>query len=230
MKEKIKELMLKAIEHPRPEIIQRYMLPVWNQPFFYKIDMARALTISYNPTDKGARTNYPHLVEEYKRNGSIGTERVYDLLYNFKKEEYWRRRYDLIFAQMDIDSEEIAHMDASFFPYESLDLCRAYAMIDDSKQYLTDCIELLGEQLEYIFIDGKKNKDILLLLCRDYDLIDVTSMPVNSKKTEYELLIYKHKQRNTFLIYYGCQLYGATSPSDECVLRIAKYIEEKTAL
>ncbi|MDE5602082.1 MAG: hypothetical protein K2J16_06255, partial [Clostridia bacterium] len=63
---KIKELMMQAIEYPRPAQIEQFCLPIWNQPFFYKIDKAQALTISYNPTDNGAKTNYPEQVKRYK--------------------------------------------------------------------------------------------------------------------------------------------------------------------
>ena len=226
MNNEIKKLMCEAIEYPRPEAIKPYMLPVWNQPFFYKIDRARALTLSYNPTDKGARTNYPHIVAEYKQSGAIETERIYDILYNFKKEDYWRRNYDLIFRELGFQSDEIAHMDVSFFPYESLELCKEYSHLDNSKKFLLNCIDLLKGQLKFIFIDGKKNKDILFFLRKDYRLCQSAKLPINGKNQEYELLIFKHKKLNSFLIYYGCFLYGATTPRTDCVLRIAQFIKQ----
>lgn len=226
MKEKVKQLMFDAIEHPRPEIIKPYLLSVWNQPFFYKIDQAQALTVSYNPTDKGARTNYPEMIEEYKRNGRIETDRIYNTLYNFKKEEYWRRNYDIIFSELGINIDNIAHMDVSFFPYSTLDLCKEYSPVDDTKKYLLSCIDILKEQLKYIFVDGKRNRDIIYLLCKDYKLYKATKMPVNGSNREYELLIFKHNNLNTYLIYYGCFLYGATTPKKECVLEIARYIRD----
>ena len=225
MKEKIKQLMLSAIEYPRPEIIKPHLLPVWNQPFFYKIDQAQALTISYNPTDKGAKTNYPHLTEEYKKNGFIETEKLYNTLYNFKKEEYWRRNYDIIFSELGICSDNIAHMDVSFFPYSTLDLCKAYSHIDNSQKFLLECIDILKDQLKFILVDGKRNQDIIPLLCQNYDRHKTTKLPVNGNNKEYELSIYKHKIQNTYLIYYGCFLYGATAPKKECVLNIARYIK-----
>lgn len=226
MKEKIKQLMLEAIEYPRPEAIKPHLLPVWNQPFFYKIDQAQALTISYNPTDKGAKTNYPHLIEEYKNNGYIEPNMIYDTLYNFKKEEYWRKNYDIIFNELGIDLSNIAHMDVSFFPYSTLDLCKTYSFLDHSKKYLLDCIDLLKEQLKFILIDGKRNKEILYLLCNDYTLHCSTKLPVNSSNRTFELSIFKHKTHNTYLIYYGCFLYGATTPKKECVLDIARFIKD----
>lgn len=45
------KLMIKAIEEKRDEKIVAACLDIWNQPFFYKIDKAKALTISYAPTD-----------------------------------------------------------------------------------------------------------------------------------------------------------------------------------
>ena len=36
----IKELMMKAIEEPRPKEVVPYCSPIWNQPFFYQIDKA----------------------------------------------------------------------------------------------------------------------------------------------------------------------------------------------
>lgn len=225
MKEKIKQLMIDAIKYPRPEIIKPLLLPVWNQPFFYKIDQAQALTISYNPTDKGAKTNYPQMIEEYKKNGTIEADRIYNTLYNFKKEEYWRRNYDIIFSELGIDVDNIAHMDVSFFPYSTLDLCKKYSRFDDSKKYLLKCIDILKDQLKFIFVDGKRNRDIIYLLCKDYKLYKSTELPVNGSKREYELLIFKHNTFDCYLIYYGCFLYGATTPKKECVLDIARYIK-----
>lgn len=228
MNQRIKQLMLEAIEYQRPQIIAPFMLPIWNQPFFYKIDKAEALTISYNPTDKGAKNNYPQLVEEYKRKGHIESERIFDLLYNFKKEIYWRRTYDIIFTELGIETDKIAHMDVSSYPYKSLSICKEFYNIDESKKYLLQCINLLKDQLKYIFIDGKNNKSILSLLCNQFELKKIDFLPVNNKKCNFELLIFKHRDRDLYMIYYGCQLYGATSPSDVHVKKIANFIKENT--
>lgn len=215
--------MLQAIQYPRPEIIQRVCSPVWNQPFFYKIDKAKALTISYNPTDKGAKTNYPEQVARYIRQGSLPAEEIYDILYNFKKEYYWRKYYDILFEALGIPDENVAHMDVSCFPYEKLEKKFRFATCDDTVKFLLKTIELLSSNLEYIFIDGAKNRDILSLLKKDYVFVSSESIPINSGKP-HNLLIYKHKSLNIKLIYYGCFLYGQTCPSEYHVNKLAEYI------
>ncbi|MBR7181177.1 MAG: hypothetical protein IKD28_00135, partial [Clostridia bacterium] len=119
-------------------------------------------------------------------------------------------------------------MDISFFPYKTLELCKEFRPFDDSKKHLFRCIELLKEQLKFIFIDGKKNREIIFLLCKDYQLHRATKLPVNGNGREYELLIFKHNTLNTYLIYFGCFLYGATTPRTDCMLNIARYIKENT--
>lgn len=230
MSNKIKDLMYKAIEHKRPAQIENRCLEIWNQPFFYQIDKAKVLTISYNPTDKGARTNYPHWIVRYKKEGHIPTEQIYDLLYNFKMENNWRKNYNLIFKSLGFSVEEISHMDVSFFPYKTLDDYKECEYLDDTKQYLLSCIDLLKDQLKIIFVDGKKNRDILWHLKKDFSLYKSTKLPVNSSGVLYDLLIYKHNERNQYLIYYGCFLYGPTRPSSECVSKISDFIKDCVTL
>lgn len=228
MNETIKRLMLQAIEEKRPEVISSVCLPIWNQPFFYKIDKAKVLTISYNPTDKGARTNYPYLIDEYLKNG-LSSEKIFETLYTFKKENQWRKNYDLIFGCLGFDvNEEIAHMDVSFFPYSSFDNYMLYQQIDTTHTYLLNTIELLGSQLKYIFIDGARNRGILDKLSHNFILHKRLKARNNNNSKKYDLLIYKHKDRDLFMVYYGCFLYGSTCSSTECVREIAKLIQENT--
>lgn len=227
MNQEIKDLMIQAIEEQRPNEILPYLLPIWNQPFFYKIDKAKALTISYNPTDKGARLNYPNLLKRYNSGENLTSEEIFNTLYTFEKENYWRKNYDLIFGTLGIDTNnEISHMDVSFFPYKTLQNCLEYSYIDSTKKYLLKTIDLLGEQLKYIFVDGAKNKGILNFLISDFNLYKKLKARKNKSPKKFDLLIYKHKSRNLFLIYYGCFLYGSTCPSKECVKNIARLIKE----
>lgn len=229
MHNQIKELMLEAIQYPRPENIRKVCSPVWNQPFFYKIDKARAITISYNPTDKGARTNYPKQVAQYISNGFLPAEEIFDILYNFKKEYDWRKNYDIIFDILGIPSESIAHMDASFFPYKTFNDFQANKKIDDTYKFLFKTIELLLNQLDYIFIDGAKNKYILNYLIRNCKLIDSTVMSLNSG-SKYALSIYKHNGSQTKIVYYGCSLFGRTFPSKHSIKEIANHIKAVVSL
>lgn len=117
MNEELKELMVKAIKEERPIEIRHLCREVWNQPFFFKIDKAKVITISYAPTDKGAATNYLSIYDKYKKDKStLSPEQIYDLLNNFKKEIYWRKKYDRIFTSLGILEDEIAHIDMSCFP------------------------------------------------------------------------------------------------------------------
>lgn len=225
----IKELMLQAIEEKRPEAISSCCLHVWNQPFFYKIDKAKVLTVSYNPTDRGAITNYPYLVQQYINQG-LSSETIFETLYNFKKEYQWRKFYDLIFGYMGFDVDnDIAHMDVSFFPYKHLIYCLQFSPIDNTKQYLLKTIDLLDTQLKFIFVDGAKNRSIINILSADFELHKRLSARKNKNPKVYDLLIYRHRTKDLYLVYYGCQLYGSTCPSEECVKYIAKLIDENTA-
>lgn len=229
MNQKIKDLMIQAIQEPRPYEILSHLLPVWNQPFFYKIDKAKVLTISYNPTDKGARDNYPNLINRYKNGESISSEQIFETLYNFKKESYWRKFYDLIFGTLGFDiNDEISHMDTSSFPYETFQDYLDYSYLDNSKRYLIQTIDLLGDQLKFIFIDGARNKNILNLLMSDFYLHKKLKARKNKSPKEFDLLIYKHKNKNQYLIYFGSFLYGNTCPSRDCVENIANLIKENT--
>ena len=185
------------------------------------------MTISYNPTDTGARRNYPDLLEEYNNGKSLSATSIYEILYDFKKETYWRDNYDLLFEQVGIESDFIAHMDMSFFPYKSFRDYLNNKSIDDSYKFLLKVIEMLGNQIEYIFVDGAKNFDIIALLKKDYVLIDSTVLPINKGKP-HKLLIYKHKALQTKLIYYGCFLYGQACPKRVYVEKLGKYIKEHT--
>ncbi len=182
------------------------------------------MTISYNPTDKGARTNYPDLIERYIRDGNITAEEIFDLLYNFKKENYWRKYFDLLFNTLGISNENIAHMDMSFYPYRTFNDYLNHKNIDDTYKFLKQVVEMLSGQLEYIFIDGANNKDIVDIFVKDYSIINKTSLPINSGK-EHLLYIYKHHTRNTWLIYYACFLYGQTRPSEYYVKKLADHIK-----
>lgn len=225
----IEQLMREAIEYDRPEIIKPVLLPIWNQPFFYKLDNAKVLTLSYNPTDKGAKTNYPYYVTEYKKNGELETDTILDILYNFKKEDYWRKYYDEIFGILGFNENEIAHMDVSFFPYKTLEDYKQYEFLDDTYKYLLKTIALLDGQLKYIFVDGAKNRNIVGKIIRnEFDLINETALSVNKNNKKYVLSIYKHKVKDLYTIYYGCFLYGSTCPSKTQVDIIAQHIKQVT--
>lgn len=221
--DEIKKLMMEAIEYPRPKQIENFCSPIWNQPFFYKIDMAQALTISYNPTDKGARTNYPAQVAKYQAQGHLPTEEIYEILYNFKKENYWRKNYDIIFNTLGVDNQNVAHMDISFFPYSDFQYFLKNVDVDDTREFLYKAIDLLSDQLKYILVDGAKNKKILQYLIGDYNLIKVDSRPINGG-APHELRIYRHKTKDITLIYYACFLYGQTCPKKTEVKKLAEYI------
>lgn len=224
--EPLKELMLEAIRHERPQEIQKVCLEIWNQPFFYKIDKAQALTISYNPTDKGARENYKELLNRYKHgelSSQIDAPQIYDILYNFKIEPSWRKYYNLILETLGIKVENIAHMDSSIFPYKTFSDYLTYKTKDNTSCYLLDAIELLGDRLKYILIDGEKNESVLDYFMPDYTLIHQTQLPINKGKS-HDLRIYQSKHSNTKLIYYKCFLYGQTCPSNEYVEKMAEYI------
>lgn len=227
MNNEIKNLLIEAINYPRPPKIQEVCLPIWNQPFFYKIDKAHALTISYNPTDKGAKTNYPDLLSRYARNKFGSAEEIFDLLYNFKKETCWRKYYDLLLGTLGISSEHIAHMDVSFFPYKTFSDYLNNKSKDDSYRFLQKAIELLSDNLQYILIDGARNEGIVKLFEKDYMLANRAYLPINSGKS-HELKIYRHKTLPTKLIYYKCFLFGQTCPSEDCVINLAEFI--KTAV
>lgn len=220
----IENLMRLAIEYPRPESIKQYCLDIWNQPFFFKIDKAKVLTISYNPTDKGAKKNYCNYIEEYKKTGKLDTDTIIDMLYSFNTEKTnWRNMYNTIFPLLNFQIDEVAHMDISFFPYKKPDYY--YESIDDSNKFLLKTMELLKDQLRIIFIDGKNNKSIIPRIMQDneWELVDETAIAVNKRNKEYKLLIYK--RNSIYLIYYGCFLYGGTCPSYEQARKIADHIK-----
>lgn len=230
MQSEIKKLMINAIKEERPDAIKKVCREVWNQPFFFKIDKAKCLTLSYAPTDKGAATNYFNIYEKYKQNNDFLTaEQIYDLLYNFKKEVYWRSKFDRIFSQLGIDEKEIAHLDMSSFPYDK-DIYRVqYSYLDKTYKYPIAVIDLLNDQLEYILIDGKDNKEVInKFFVDDYTLYRSTKLEVNRSGRMSELSIYKHRERKTVLIYFGTFLYGATCVSLKCVDEIAAFIRSNS--
>lgn len=225
----IKELMMKAIEEPRPKEVVPYCSPIWNQPFFYQIDKAKALTISYAPTDRGARLNYPYKYRRFiEDNNYMTTEEIYDLLYSFEKESKWRNIFDKIFTSIGIWNYEIAHMDMSSFAYTK-DIYRKQFMdngVDRSYRYPLQAVDLLSDQLQYILIDGKDNRKILdRYFIKDYDLINSTSLVVNRSGKKADLLVYRHKSKKIKLIYFGTFLYGLACVSKECVEGIIDFIK-----
>lgn len=224
--DELHKLMINAIEEKRDEKIEDVCLDIWNQPFFYKIDKSKALTISYAPTDKGARTNYPHLLKRYREN-PLSSEEIFNLLYDFMPEPHWRRNYNIIFKELGIKGDMIAHMDMSSFPFLDDRYRQIYRGLDSSYKYPLEAVALLSDQIEYILIDGKDNKEIFdKYFSEDYDLYDTVNLPINKSERLYELSIYKHKTKNITLIYYGCFLWGETRPNKEYVLNLAKYIKE----
>lgn len=116
-------------------------------------------------------------------------------------------------------------MDVSFFPYRTFKDYLNNKEIDDTYQFLLQTIKILSDNLEYILIDGARNKDIVNFFMQDYVLVDYTMLPINSNKS-HRLYIYKHKTQSTFLIYYECFLYGLTCPSEHYVEKLAKYIKQ----
>jgi hypothetical protein len=223
---KIHDLMIRAIEEKRPNEIEEFCLPIWNQPFFYKLDKARVLTISYSPTDRGAKTNYPSLVEEHKVN-PLSSEKIFEVLYDFIPEPHFRGNYNKIFSELNVNPSEIAHMDISSFPFNKDGTRQKLRNIDKSYKYTLEAIDLLSDQLEYILIDGKDNKEIIEKhFSKDYILHNETSMAINKSNRPYKLSIYKHKIKNTTLIYYGCFLWGNTRPNKEYLQKIVEYIKK----
>ena len=227
--EEIKRLMYEAIEEPRPAPIEERCRKIWNQPFFYKIDQAKALTISYNPTDKGARTNYPDLLNKYIREGGLPTEIIFDTLYNFIPEPHFRKNYNCIFGELGINPAEIAHMDFSSYPYNDLADFQALKYLDRSSRYMLECVDLLSDQLQFVLIDGKKNQGILQYFINDYNLVHHTKLPINNSQRLYDLLIFKHNERNTILIYYGSFLWGESRPNKNCIVQLAAHIKSQVA-
>ena len=222
----IYNLMINAIEEKRPAEIESVCLPIWNQPFFYKIDKAKALTISLSPTDTGAKKNYKHALKRFIEN-QLSSSEIYDILYNFKKEKDWRRPYDMILNNLGLNDDEIAHMDFSFFPYKDDKYLRQYSKIDNTHTYLLETIKLLSNQLRYIFIDGKKNEDFIKKhLVNSFYLINKSEHQVNKGVRKYKLLIYKHKTMNLHLIFYGHFLGRSGRPSNNQIAKISEYIKK----
>lgn len=224
----IKEIMLKAIAEPRPNAIVPFCRPVWNQPFFFQLDCAKAITISYAPTDKGARTNYADIYNRYRENKeSLSAEDIYNILYDFKKERYWRNKYDRIFASLGIACKEIAHMDMSSFPYDKDIYRKQFIAIDNTYRYTLQTISLLSDQLQYILVDGKDNKKIIDdYFAKDYVWVKQTKLVVNNSNRKSDLIVYRHKTKNIKLIYFGTFLYGATCVSDRCIDELIRFVND----
>lgn len=226
IKNEIKELMIKAIKEERPVEIQHVCRKIWNQPFFFKIDKAKCITISYAPTDKGATKNYANIYEKYKHNkNSVTVEQIFHILYHFKKEVYWRKNYDIIFSTLNVKDDEIAHLDMSCFPYDKDKYRIQFSHLDITYQYPLNAINLIDNQLRYIFIDGKDNKEVITkFFLNDYVFLKSTKLQVNSSGRLSELTLYKHINKEILLIYFGTFLYGATCVSRKCVEEIASFI------
>ena len=222
----IENLMRLAIEYPRPEAIKPYCSDVWNQPFFFKIDKAKVLTISYNPSDKGTKANYNGYIEQYKKEGNLDTNTILNILYNYStKDNKWRDMHNILFAHLGFDDDVIAHMDVSSFPYKESKYYQENRIIDNSDKFLLQTIELLKDQLKIIFVDGKNNKSFIYKIMQndDWICVDKTAMAINSGNKKYDLLIFKHN--STYLIYYGCLLYGRNPPSKDQMGIIANHIK-----
>lgn len=219
-------LMIKAIEEKRPAEIDSVCLPIWNQPFFYKIDKAKALTISLSPTDTGAKKNYKDALKKFIEN-QLSSSEIYDILYNFKKEDDWRRPYDIILNNLGLNDDEITHMDFSFFPYKDDKYLRQYSKIDNTHTYLLEVIRLLSNQLQYIFVDGKKNEDFVKKhLVNSFYLINESEHQVNKGVRKFKLLIYKHQTMNLHLIFYGHFLGRSGYPSNYQIAKISEHIKK----
>lgn len=228
MNDELKKLLMRLIELERPEEIKQFCLPIWNQPFFFNIDQSKAITISYAPTDKGARLNYLDTYEKYKQNNSyLSTEDIFNILYNFKKEHYWRKNFDRIFNALGIKENEISHIDMSPFPYIKDEFRKIFQScnIDENYKITLKVVEILMSQLEYILIDGKDNYKIISeYFIKEFELISESEIQVNrARKTR--ILKFKHKTNNVKLIYVGTFLYGATCPSNDCIDQIIKFIK-----
>ncbi len=227
MKNELYDLMIKAIKEERHPLIKADCREIWNQPFFYRIDKAKVITLSYAPTDKGAQKNYTSIYEKYKKDkNSLTAEEIYEILYNFQKEVYWRKWYDKIFTSLGIKEIEIAHLDMSSFPYDKDAYRKKHSSLDKSYVYTLQAVDLLLNQLEYILIDGKDNKEMFnTYFSKDYYLIKKEMLRVNNSGRLSELSIYNHKEKDVKLIYFGTFLYGATCVSEKCVNEIVEHIK-----
>lgn len=228
MSNELKGLLMDLIRLERPQEIKSYCSPVWNQPFFFKIDKSKAITISYSPSDKGARVNYSHIYEKYKQdNNSLSAEDIFDLLYNFKKETYWRRNFDKIFSALGIGEAEISHLDMSPFPYAKDKYRKDFQSkgVDKNYELTLRVVDILMPQLKYILIDGKDNLEIInKYFLDDFELICQSQIQVNrARKTIIKK--YRHKTNSVTLIYVGTFLYGATCPSQECIDQIIDFVK-----
>ncbi len=227
---KIKQIMIEAIETTRPSEIAEKCRPIWNQPFFYKIDKANAITFSYAPTDKGARKNYGDLYNKYQSNNlTLTSNQIYDLLYNFEKENYWRKNYDRILTALNVDLTKIAHVDMSCFAYDK-DKYRQFYVdngIDKTYKYALSILDILGDELKFILVDGKDNEKMIKdYFIDDYNFVSETKISVNKSNRLSPLKVYRHKFRQTVLIYFGTFLYGATCVSEECISQIINFVKK----
>lgn len=228
MNDELKKKLLELIKLERPAEIQEYCLPIWNQPFFFNIDKAKAITISYSPTDKGARVNYSDVYEKYKQDNScLSSEDIFNLLYNFKKEKKWRNNFDKIFSSLGINDNEISHLDMSSFPYKEDKFRKKFQEcgLDKNYELTLQVVNLLIKQLDYILIDGKDNFGIInKYFTNDFNFVCKADIQINKTRTS-EIYKYKHKIYNVALIYVKTFLYGATCPSNECINQIIEFIK-----
>lgn len=235
MNMQLKEILIEAINEKRTKDIKEHCSPIWNMPFFFDIGEAKVLTISYSPSDKGIVRGYNDIYNQYKSNpDSFSAQKIYDFLYGYQDPK-WRRNYNKIFTALGIIEKEIAHLDMSSFPYIDENYRLKYKKEDNTYKYTLRTIKLLENQLNYILIDGKNNKAAMSeFFDSDFEFEDRTILTVNrkvyknGKKNEAEILIYKHKIRNMFLVYSGAFLYGETRPSADFVDNIIGFIKKNT--
>ena len=159
-------------------------------------------------------------------NKKLSSSEIFDILYSFKIEKDCRQVYEIIFKELGINENEIAHMDASIFPYKNDNFFTEFRSIDSTYSYLLKTIDILSSQLKFILIDGKNNKQIFDRLLTDFVILDNSEHQVNSKKKKFELIICKHKKHNLFLIYYAHFLGRSGCPEYKKMDELGKYINK----
>ena len=220
----IKKLMLQALQEERQFEIKRRCDNIWNMPFFFQIDKAKVLTISYNASIKGIERLYPHVLHNYQKYG-LSFDEIFDFQYLYFDKK-WRGHYNRLFKHLGITEQEIAHIDFSIYPYRELKDYFACRNIDKTNRYSFEAVALLERQLKYILVDGSKNKDIVEKhLAGDYLFEKSKKLHKNSGANLHELLMYRHKTKDIALVYFGAQLYGATAVSNDCIDEIADFIK-----
>ncbi len=221
MRERLKELLLTAIEYPCPPLVFRGSFRVWNQPFLYEIDRARAVVISYNPSGKRALAQDPEGVRRFRALGGLDREEIFERLYRAPKEgEEWAQCRSL-FEGLLSDGDAVARLNASFFAYRSSDYFRVLSPTDGAREFLYRILSLLGEELEYIFVNGAENRRILPVLTEGYALAATATLSLPAGKTG-ELSVYRQKSGGRTLVYYGRLLFGNRKAVDGEELALVK--------